>query len=62
MVGVELPLVLEERLQVLCKGWWEALYSQPFCESSLKGKEVSGFAGVKSAVHIGCQEDAEVLW
>ena len=25
-------------------------------------REVSGLAGIKGAVHIGCQKDAEVLW
>ena len=60
--GVELPLMLEERLQVLCKRGWEALYSQPFGEGILERKEVSGFAGVKGTVHIGCQENAEMWW
>ena len=31
---------------------------QVLCER----KEVSGLAGVKGAVHIGCQEYAEVRW
>ena len=36
--------------------------AEPFGESCLEDKEISGLAGVKGAVHIGCQEDAEVRW
>ena len=62
MVSVEPPLVLEEGFQVLGKRGWKALNAQPFCEGRLEGKEVPGLAGVKCAVHIGCQEYAEVRW
>ena len=62
MVSMEPPLVLEEGFQVLCEGGWKALNAQPFCEGRLECKEVSGLAGVKGAVHIGCQEYAEVRW
>ena len=54
--------MLEEGFQVLCKRGSEALNAQPFCEGGLEGKEASGLAGVKGAVHIGCQEDAEMRW
>ena len=62
MVCMEPPLVLEEGFQMLCKRGWKALNAQPFCEGRLECKEVPGLAGIKGAVHVGCQEYAEVWW
>ena len=62
MVVVEAPLVLEKRLQMLRKGWWEPLKFEPSCVGCLEGEEVSCFAGVVSAVHVGVEKDFEVWW
>ena len=53
MCGVESPLMLEERFQVL---------AEPFCEGCSESEEVAGLAGVESAVHIGIEKDAEMWW
>ena len=54
--------MLEERVQVLGERCGESLKSEPFCEGCLESKEVTGFAWVEGAVHIGIEEDAEMWW
>ena len=46
--------MLEEWLQMLCERGREALYAQPFCKNGLEHEEVSGLAGIESAIHVGC--------
>ena len=60
--GAESPLMLEQRVQVLCKGGGESLGAKPLGESSLESEEVFGLAGIESAVHIGCEENAKMWW
>ena len=62
MCGVESPLMLEGRSQVLCKGGGESLGAKPLGKGILESEEVSGFAGVECAVHIGCEENAKMRW
>lgn len=38
------------------------MYAEPFCKGSLKHEEISGFAGIEGAVHVGRDENAEVGW
>ena len=59
---MELPLLLEEWLQMLCERCREALYTQPFGKSGLEHEEVSSLAGIESAIHVGCNENVEVWW
>ena len=62
MIGVKAPLVLEERLQMLCEGLWKSLELEPFCIGRLECKEVARLAGIVGAVHVGLEKDVEVLW
>ena len=52
------PLVLEERLDMLIKGWWKSWGAEPFPKGCLEGDEVASFGWVESAAHIGIKENA----
>ena len=60
MGGVGAPLVLEERFQMLCKGWWKPLKLEPFCVGRLESEDITCLAGVVGAAHVGVEKDVEV--
>ena len=53
---VEAPLVLEKRFQMLGKGWWKPLKLEPFCVGRLESEEITCFAGIVGAVHVGVEK------
>ena len=44
------------------QGRWKALDAKPFAKGGLESQVVSGFSGVKGAVHVGVEKNAKVSW
>ena len=57
---VKAPLVLEERFQMLCEGWWKSLKLKPFGIGRLECEEITCLAGIVGAVHVGVEKDVKV--
>ena len=54
--------MLEERFQMLCKGWWKPLKPEPFCVGRLESEEITCLAGIVGAAHVGVEKNVEVWW